>query len=729
MIRVVTALLTLLLSATALPRPVILQSTETIPPPDPTYTYFGYGLAIDGDWAIITGEKWQDPNDAYSAITQTAYLFRRVNSRWVLQRKLVEQTSFADYSGSSGLAMREGIAVVLLSGGLRVFELSGNDYVARSVTGSGGGLGGDIDISNRRILLGSGECAWNGTILEFSTANNRWQGTTTLPGESKDGCDDEFHGGPVEISGDLAWVDGGGVFHRSGGTTWNPVPMWSLPAEQLSSGAVALNGPNAFVSGSGRYGTHVLKRDASSGAWQVQDHLQTVNGMYSLGGTWAINPEGNFVFTLNHEEQYQFPVVNVFQLNSNGRYTHAGKIIPKAGENANTGWFVSSGRRVLIGYGSGSGPVGYLELPATLPSPQAVIQSTFNTDAAGWTAVSGQFATAPAQTGSGNPGRVYRQSSITGEAIATLNDSDWTNQAVEADVRPTQFANNDRWVGLATRFTDAANYYYVTARRSGNLLLRRKVNGVFTTLASAPLEVAINTDYRLRLEAAGDRLRVFVNGVKVLEAHDGALSHGRAALITYMARADFDNVVVTPSPSTPIYVDRFNSFNSVDWDETPTGAWLAPVFEDLGGGYSFGLRQTSVAGDARMAIGVPTDDQVVQFTAIPRSFADGNDRWFGVMARLVDASNYYYMTVRSSNTVSLRKLTNGAITVLATVPLTVSADTSYALRLEAVGSQLRGYVNGRLLVEATDTTHVRGKGGAVMYKTSADFLNYRAYQP
>ena len=182
-------------------------------------------------------------------------------------------------------------------------------------------------------------------------------------------------------------------------------------------------------------------------------------------------------------------------------------------------------------------PVSYLELPAILRTPPAVIQNTFNADAAGWTSVSGQFATAPAQTGSGNPGRVYRQSSIAGEAIATLNNSDWTNQAIEADIRPTQFACNDRWVGLATRFVDAANYCYVTARRSGSLMLRRKVSGAFNTLASAPLPVSINTDYRLRLEAAGDRLRVFVNGVKVLEAHDAALSHGRAALMTYMAKA------------------------------------------------------------------------------------------------------------------------------------------------------------------------------------------------
>jgi hypothetical protein len=725
MIRVVSALVTLLLSAAALSRPVILQSTETIPSPDPTYTSFGNGLAIDGDWAIITGEKVEDPDDEYSAIMQTAFLFRRVNSRWVFQRKLAEQQRYADYDSPSGLAMKEGIAVVLM-GGLYIFERSGNDYVARNATGSGGGLGSDIGISNRRILLGSGDCAWNGVILEFSTVNNRWEGVTTLPGESKDGCDDEFHGGPVEISGDLAWVSGGGLFQRSGGTTWNPVPLWSLPAGQIWSGSVTLDGTNAFLSGPGRSGTHVLNRDASGG-WQVQDHLQTVSDMNPPGGGWGAVPEGNLVFRANYDEPYVSLLVDVFQLDSDGRYVHSGQIVSKGSENAGLGGFASSGHRLLIGHGNG--PVSYLELPATLPTPPAVIQSTFNADAAGWTGVSGQFATAPAQAGSGNPGRVYRQSSITGEAIATLNNSDWTNQAVEADIRPTQFSGSDRWVGLATRFTDAANFYYVTARSSGSLSLRRKVNGAFSTLASVPLQMAINSDYRLRLEAAGDRLRVFVNGVKVLEAHDAALGHGRAALITYMAKADYDNVVVTPSPSAPIYADRFNYFNSADWDETPAGAWLAPVFDDLSGGYSFGLRQTSVAGDARMATGVPTDDQVVQFTTIPRSFAAGNDRWFGVMARFVDASNYYYMTVRSSNTLSLRKLTNGAITVLATVPLTVSADSSYALRLEAVGNQLRGYVNGRLLLEATDTTHARGMGGVVMYKTSADFLNYRAYQP
>src|SRR5688572_9888042 len=215
MIRVVSVLVALLLSATALSRPVILQSMETIPSPDPSYTYFGYDLAIDGDWAIISGEKWQDLNDEYSPITYTAFLFRRVNASWVFQRKLVERQGSADYILPSGVAMREGIAVVRLLG-LYIFELSGNDYVARNVSGVSSGLGSDIDISNRRILFGAGDCAWNGAIMEISTANNRSEGTTTLPGESKDGCNDDFYGGPVEITGDLACVAGGGVFHRSG---------------------------------------------------------------------------------------------------------------------------------------------------------------------------------------------------------------------------------------------------------------------------------------------------------------------------------------------------------------------------------------------------------------------------------------------------------------------------------------------------------------------------------
>jgi len=107
----------------------------------------------------------------------------------------------------------------------------------------------------------------------------------------------------------------------------------------------------------------------------------------------------------------------------------------------------------------------------------------------------------------------------------------------------------------------------------------------------------------------------------------------------------------------------------------------------------------------------------------------GQDRWFGIAARYVDESNYYYLAVRNSNTVSLRKLVNGAITVLGTAPLTVTPNTWYDLRLDAVGNELRAFVNGVQVLQAIDASHASGQGGILTYKTGAEYVDYLAWQP
>jgi hypothetical protein len=116
--------------------------------------------------------------------------------------------------------------------------------------------------------------------------------------------------------------------------------------------------------------------------------------------------------------------------------------------------------------------------------------------------------------------------------------------------------------------------------------------------------------------------------------------------------------------------------------------------------------------------------------AAATSFATGTGiRWFGVMARYVDAQNFYYLTVRSDSTISLRKLVNGSIQVLDSAPFSVTTGTRYELRLEAIGNSLRAYVNGNVLLEATDTSHPRGKTGVVMYKAAATFDDFIAWEP
>ena len=114
---------------------------------------------------------------------------------------------------------------------------------------------------------------------------------------------------------------------------------------------------------------------------------------------------------------------------------------------------------------------------------------------------------------------------------------------------------------------------------------------------------------------------------------------------------------------------------------------------------------------------------------VRRTSAAGTNNWFGLATRFRDASNYYYVTLRNNNTVALRKLVSGAITELDSVPLTITTGTWYRVRFEAVGNQLRVYINDVLRLEATDASHATGRYGAVMYRTAAQYDTIQAFEP
>jgi pectate lyase len=140
------------------------------------------------------------------------------------------------------------------------------------------------------------------------------------------------------------------------------------------------------------------------------------------------------------------------------------------------------------------------------------------------------------------------------------------------------------------------------------------------------------------------------------------------------------------------------------------------------------FRQSVANGDARAVHGGPTGDQIVTADIRPASFhASGG--WAGLMARYVDTRTYYYVFLHSSGKASLRRWINGRITVLDEAPFTVTAGTSYRVRMEAIGSSLRLYVNGRLLAEAVDAAIPQGRYGLVTYRAAAEFDNFIATRP
>ncbi len=87
--------------------------------------------------------------------------------------------------------------------------------------------------------------------------------------------------------------------------------------------------------------------------------------------------------------------------------------------------------------------------------------------------------------------------------------------------------------------------------------------------------------------------------------------------------------------------------------------------------------QTPSAGDARSLVGTPTDDQIVKTRARATTFGNSRDR----------------------------------------------------LRLDAVGNELRAFVNGVQSLQAIDSSHAIGQGGILTYKAAAEYVNYLAWQP
>ena len=89
--------------------------------------------------------------------------------------------------------------------------------------------------------------------------------------------------------------------------------------------------------------------------------------------------------------------------------------------------------------------------------------------------------------------------------------------------------------------------------------------------------------------------------------------------------------------------------------------------------------------------------------------------------RYTDPNNYYYVSLRTSNELSLRKVVNGVITELARAPFTLQSNQPYRLRFEAIGTKLIVYVNDQVRLQASDSSHPRGRYGVVTYRAAASF--------
>jgi hypothetical protein len=241
-------------------------------------------------------------------------------------------------------------------------------------------------------------------------------------------------------------------------------------------------------------------------------------------------------------------------------------------------------------------------LPAQMRAPTPVVNDYEDRNASDFTFNGGQFALAT--RGSDD---VLAQSSNAGLAIATLNDTDWTDyQKVQADITPS-FSGAGSWVGLVARYIDANNYYYVAIRAEQTYGIYKRVNGVDTLLYESYFYNTMTPTFRATLAVDGNRISVDFGFQQGPTITDNSLTHGRGGVATWLARADFDDVHVAATDVYLLFEREYGPGGSdyqSDLDEL-SGKWQVLEISDEEESQLVGLAQTDTSGDARAVIGTP----------------------------------------------------------------------------------------------------------------------------
>ena len=159
-----------------------------------------------------------------------------------------------------------------------------------------------------------------------------------------------------------------------------------------------------------------------------------------------------------------------------------------------------------------------------------------NTD--GWNEVSGTWSIET------DGSKVYKQTvKASADICSYTGDTAWNNYSVEAKVNPVAFDKSGH-ARLFARYKDVNNYYYVNARVTNVLQIRKMVDGSFVTLAEGPFTVATGTWYNVKFVLNGSNLELYVDGNLQLSATDSDLKEGCIGVGGYNSEVEFDDIVV-----------------------------------------------------------------------------------------------------------------------------------------------------------------------------------------
>jgi hypothetical protein len=130
-------------------------------------------------------------------------------------------------------------------------------------------------------------------------------------------------------------------------------------------------------------------------------------------------------------------------------------------------------------------------------------------------------------------------------------DASWTDYRLTVRL----CSHTEYGIGVLFRYGDSNNYYrFSMDRRLGYRRLIKKVNGHVEVLWEDHGAYEVGRDYLVTIDAFGDRVRLYVDGVRLCDRVESALSRGRVGLYCWgNAGAHFEEVAVL----APQFVDYY----------------------------------------------------------------------------------------------------------------------------------------------------------------------------
>jgi len=141
-------------------------------------------------------------------------------------------------------------------------------------------------------------------------------------------------------------------------------------------------------------------------------------------------------------------------------------------------------------------------------------------------------------------------SGVTGLAI--LPGDDYDDFTFESSVKALTDSDNSWGAGLVFRYRDSNNFYRVRIA-ANDLILYKAVNGANTILYSKSQVFSKDTWYKIKVEASGSTLNVYLNDnlLTTTPVTDTAFSIGRLGLAGLnTVHAQYDDVKVTTAQTT-----------------------------------------------------------------------------------------------------------------------------------------------------------------------------------